>query len=67
MSNQFIMNSADLAVIAEILKDNSITGNFYLIHDDTSGIGYTIDLEYETHLNGRKVKVTVPVCTAGEW
>lgn len=60
--SKMMMNPADVKVIAKIIEEHDITGNFDLIYHDTSGIGYCIDLVYETELNGRQVKVTIPVC-----
>ena len=65
--SKMMMNPADVKVIAEIIEEHDITGNFDLIYHDTSGIGYTIDLVYETELNGRQVKVTIPVCGTEDW
>jgi len=67
MSKMMMMNPADVKVIAEIIEEHDITGNFDLVYHDTSGIGYCIDLVYETELNGRQVKVTIPVCGVEDW
>jgi hypothetical protein len=67
MTSRIIMNPADIRVITEILREQNITGNFELIHDNSSGIGYNIDLEFDTVIHGRTVKVRVPVCTEAEW
>ena len=64
---RMMMNPADVQVIASIIEENNITGNFELEYHDTSGIGYTIDLIYETEVNGRVAKVTIPVCGVENW
>jgi hypothetical protein len=65
--SKMMMNPADVRVIAEIIKENNITGNFDLVYEDTSGIGYCIDLVYETEVNSRSAKVTIPVCGTENW
>ena len=65
--SKVMMNPADVKVIAAIIEENNITGNFDLVYHDTSGIGYSIDLVYETEVNGRLAKVTIPVCGTENW
>lgn len=60
------MNPADVKVIAEIIKENDITGNFELIYTN-GGIGYCIDLVYEADIKNRNAKITIPVCGAETW
>ena len=62
-----MMNAADLAVITSIVKENDVEGNFELLYENSSGIGYSIDLVYEATINNRNVKVTVPVCGEENW
>jgi hypothetical protein len=61
-----MMNPADVKVIAEIIKENDITGNFELIYTN-GGIGYCIDLVYEADIKNRNAKITIPVCGAETW
>jgi hypothetical protein len=63
---KIMMNPADLKVIAEIIKENDITGNFELIYTN-GGIGYCIDLVYEADIKNRNAKITIPVCGAETW
>ena len=42
--SKMMMNPADVKVIAEIIEEHDITGNFDLVYHDTSGIGYCIYL-----------------------
>lgn len=64
---KIMMNPADVQVIQEIITENNITGNFELIYNNTSGIGYTIYLSYNTDLKNRNVKITIPVCGSETW
>jgi hypothetical protein len=63
---KIMMNPADVKVIQEIIKENDITGNFELVYTN-GGIGYSIDLVYQTDLNNRDVRITIPVCSAENW
>jgi hypothetical protein len=63
---KIMMNPADLKVIAEIIKENDITGNFELIYTN-GGIGYSIDLVYDADIKNRSAKITIPVCGAENW
>lgn len=61
-----MMNPADVKVIAEIIKENDITGNFELIYTN-GGIGYSIDLVYDADVKNRSAKITIPVCGVENW
>jgi hypothetical protein len=63
---KIMMNPADVKVIAEIIKENDITGNFELIYTN-GGIGYTIDLVYDADVKNRSAKITIPVCGVENW
>ncbi len=63
---KIMMNPSDLKVIAEIVEENNITGNFELIYSN-GGIGYSIDLVYEADVKNRNAKITVPVCGVETW
>jgi hypothetical protein len=64
---KIMMNPADVKVIAEIIKENDITGNFELIYTDGGGIGYCIDLVYSADIKNRSAKITIPVCGVETW
>ena len=64
---KIMMNPADVTTIMEIIKENNITGNFELVYTDGGGIGYCIDLVYQTQINNRQVKITIPVCGVDTW
>jgi hypothetical protein len=57
----------DLEIINAIVQENDIKYGFNLVMTSGSGIGYTLDLEYETELNGRDVTVKVPVTGVENW
>jgi hypothetical protein len=62
-----MMNAADIAVIAQIIKENDIRQNFWINFENSSGIGYSLDLEYVTELNGREATVKIVVTDEENW
>ena len=56
----------ELQTINEIVNENDLN-DFTLVFDNSSGIGYTLDVEFEMELNGRNVKVHVPVTGVENW
>jgi hypothetical protein len=57
----------EVEIVNKIIEENDIKGAFELIYDDSSGIGYTLDLEFETQVNGRYATIRIPVTTAENW
>jgi hypothetical protein len=55
--------------LVEILKKLDVFGidSFTLLQHNESGIGYCLDVEFETVLNGEKVKVTNQVIGTESW
>lgn len=64
---KIMMNHADVAIIQQIVEENNIRGNFNIIYNNASGIGYTLDMEYETEVNGRPATIRIPICGAENW
>jgi hypothetical protein len=64
---KIMMNKADLEVINNIVEENGITNNFWVHYSNASGIGYTLDLEYSTEINGREATVHIPICGTENW
>lgn len=64
---KIMMNPADIELISKVIKENNITGNFKVISTDDSGIGYTLDLEFQTEVNNRVCTVLVPICGVDNW
>jgi|APFre7841882793_1041355.scaffolds.fasta_scaffold11181_2 hypothetical protein len=60
------LSTLDLAAIREIVLENKISA-FDLIKDNSSGIGYTIDIQFESEMNGRDAIVRIPVRGTKEW
>jgi hypothetical protein len=64
--NRIHLNTKDLEIINAIVQEHEISV-FELIMTSNSGIGYTLDLEYSTHLHGRDATITVPVTGPENW
>ena len=61
------LNLRDLEIIHKIVDENQVRV-FELNQEDTdNGIGYTLDIEFDTELHGRLVRVRVPVTTVEDW
>ena len=61
------LNLRDLEIIHKIVDENQVRV-FELNQGDTdNGIGYILDMEFDTELHGRLVRVKVPVTTVEDW
>ena len=61
------LNLRDLDIIQKIQTENQCR-SFQLYQEDTdNGIGYTLDMAFDTELHGRLVRVRVPVTTVEDW
>ena len=60
------MTATDLATINQIVQENNLNG-FDIVMTSGSGIGYRLDLEFETKLHDREVTVRVPVSGVENW
>ena len=64
---KILLNLRDLEIIQKIVDENQCR-SFQLNQGDTdNGIGYTLDMEFDTELHGRLVSVRVPVTTVEDW
>jgi hypothetical protein len=61
------LNRADISRLNEVLEKFPEIDNFTLMVEDTSGIGYTVDLEFTREEKKVRCKVVVPVTDVGEW
>jgi hypothetical protein len=64
---KIMMNKADLDIVNKIVEENGIDYNFWIVYTDSSGIGYTLDLEYETEINGRNATIRIPISGEENW
>ena len=64
---KILLNLRDLEIIQKIQTENQCR-SFQLNQGDTdNGIGYILDMEFDTDLHGRLVRVRVPVTTVEDW
>lgn len=66
MSVELTLNRTDLGKINDIVNEFEVN-SFKLIYDKTSGIGYTIDLEYTAAMKSRQVLVRIPIVGTESW
>ena len=64
--NKIILSASDITEISKIIEEYKVD-YFTLTRNNVSAIGYSIDLEYSTTINGRMCKVIVPVVGVEEW
>lgn len=60
------LNKADVLRLTEVLNEFKIDC-FTLVRHSECGIGYCLDVEYLTNLNGRMVTIRVPVVGEENW
>ena len=61
-----ILNKADLKEILKVLDEYDID-YFKIIKNDTSGIGYTLDIEYSHKMKDRMVDTRISVVGTENW
>lgn len=64
--NKIILSASDIKEISKVIEEYKVD-YFTLVRTNESGIGYTIDLEYSTTINGRMCRVIVPVTGIDQW
>ena len=64
--SKIILSANDITEISKIIEEYKVD-YFTLTRNNVSAIGYSIDLEYSTTINGRMCTVIVPVVGTNEW
>jgi hypothetical protein len=64
--NKIILSASDITEISKVIEEYKVD-YFTLVRTNVSAIGYSIDLEYSTTINGRMCTVIVPVVGIEEW
>ena len=64
--NKIILSANDITEISKIIEEYKVD-YFTLTRNNVNAIGYSIDLEYSTTINGRMCTVIVPVVGIEEW
>ena len=63
----FYVTPQEIEIIQKVIEENNIEIAFELIHENSSGIGSTLDLEFETDINGREATIRIPITTTENW
>jgi len=67
MSTRIYISKTELLEVIKILEENNIEGVVELIYDNSSGIGSTLDVEFDFILNNRPVAVRANVVGVENW
>jgi len=66
MVKTMTLNKADVLEILNVLNSYEVD-YFELVKNDGSGIGYGLEVKFQTTIKDRMVTVTVPVVTEENW
>jgi hypothetical protein len=67
MLSKIHITRKDLEEILKIIDEVNIEGSIELIYDNSSGIGYTIDIEFDHNINDRYIRARTPIATSDNW
>ena len=67
MTSRIFISKRELEIINDIVRENEIENSFELIYNNDSGIGSTLDMEFDYKLNGRYVTVRVSITDSDSW
>ncbi len=68
MTTRIYISRREIEKILRIMDENVITeGAVELIYNNDSGIGSTLDMEFDTELHGRYVMVRVNITDSDSW
>lgn len=65
--NEIYITKKEIDLILEVMKENDVQGAIKLIYDSSSGIGSTLDMEFDHELHGRSVTVRTNITDSGDW
>jgi hypothetical protein len=66
-TKEIYMTPEDLEIIQKVIAENSIKSAFKLIYDNGSGIGSTLDLEFDADVHGREATIRIPISGVENW
>lgn len=67
MSQRIYISKRELEIINKIIEENNIENSIELIYNNDSGIGNTLDMEFDHELHGRYVTVRVNITDSNSW
>jgi hypothetical protein len=67
MISRMHISKRELDIINDIVRENEIQHSFELISNNDSGIGSTLEIEFDHELHGRYVTVRVNITDSDSW
>lgn len=67
MSERIFLTKLELDTINKIIQENNIQNSIELIYNNESGIGSTLEMEFDHELHGRYVTVRVNITDSDNW
>ena len=67
MSERIFITKLELDTINKIIQENNIQNSIELIYNNESGIGSTLEMEFDHELHGRYVTVRVNITDSNSW
>ena len=67
MTSRIFISKRELEIINDIVRENEIQNSFELISNNDSGIGSTLEIEFDHELHGRYVTVRVNITDSDSW
>jgi|LakMenEpi13Sep09_1017268.scaffolds.fasta_scaffold10688_3 hypothetical protein len=67
MTSRIFISKRELEIINDIVRENEIQNSFELISNNNSGIGSTLEIEFDHELHGRYVTVRVNITDSDSW
>ena len=65
--NEIYITKEELEKVLEVIKENQVEGAVKLMYDSSSGIGSTIDMEFDHILNNRPVVIRTNITDVDNW
>ena len=67
MTKEIYISPQEMLIIQKVIDENNITQSFKLIYDSSSGIGSTLDIEFDTDIHGREASIRIPITGVENW
>ena len=67
MNKEIYITPQELSIIQQVIIENNIACSFKLIYDCSSGIGSTLDMEFDADIHGRLATIRIPITDTENW
>ena len=67
MANEIYITPTELSIIQEVINENNVACSFKLVYDSSSGIGSTLDMEFDADIHGRLATIRIPITGSENW